>query len=46
MLDKNSFSIQNDFKLIGVSEEKLNIHPKHKLNIYNLSYHRKCYDYD
>ncbi|ASK29393.1 hypothetical protein CEY12_04435 [Chryseobacterium sp. T16E-39] len=46
MLDKGSFSIQDDFQLIGAENGKLIMHPEHKLNVSNLQYHRKTYGHN
>lgn len=45
MFDKGSFSIQDDLKLIGCESGFLLVHPKHKLNVLNLEYHRKSHGY-
>lgn len=46
MFDKGSFSINDDFKLIGDESGELNIHPKHNIDSANLKYHRKAHGYD
>jgi len=45
MLDKGTFSISDDFQLIGTLKGDLKLHPKHKLNILNLKYHRDSHGY-
>lgn len=46
MFDKGAFSITNNFSLIGEISGALYVHHKHKLQISNLEYHRKCHGYD
>lgn len=46
MFDKGSFSINNNFVLLGAVNGKLNLHSKHKLNKANLEYHRKSHGYN
>jgi putative restriction endonuclease len=46
MFDKGSFSILDDYNLIGNVEGVLIIHDKHKLDNENIQYHRKSHGYD
>ncbi len=46
LFDKGSFSISNNFDLIGEVIGKLNVHLKHTLNASNLEYHRKSHGYN
>ncbi len=41
MFDKGSFSIDDNFNLIGATTGQLMINPKHKINLDNLKYHRE-----
>lgn len=45
MFDKGTFSIQDDFTLLGNISGKLYVHPEHKLKLSNLSYHRMTHGY-
>lgn len=46
MLDKGAFSIQDDMSLIGCETGKLNLNPKHRLNLTNINYHRTIHGYE
>jgi putative restriction endonuclease len=46
MFDKGTFSILDNFNLIGNETGKLNVNEKHKLNKSNLEYHRKSHGYN
>ncbi|WP_159820299.1 YDG/SRA domain-containing protein [Colwellia sp. 20A7] len=46
MYDKGSFSIADNFELIGDESGQLFVHAKHKINLENLTYHRKCHGYN
>ncbi|MEM1260671.1 MAG: YDG/SRA domain-containing protein [Bacteroidota bacterium] len=46
MLDKGSFSILDNYELVGAETGQLNVHDKHKIDLENLSYHRKSHRYD
>ena len=46
LFDKGSFSILENFELIGNVKGKLNVRPNHKLNKLNLQYHRKSHGYN
>lgn len=46
MFDKGMFSIQDDLKLIGDINGKLIIHEKHKIDKFNLKYHRTSHGYN
>lgn len=46
MFDKGSFSIMDDFELIGEESGKLTVHRNHKINMENLKYHRETYGYN
>jgi len=45
LFDKGSFSILDNYNLIGSISGKLKVSPKHKLNKSNLGYHRKSHGY-
>jgi len=46
MFDKGSFSIRDDFRLIGTESGKLSQHSKHKIDASSLQYHREIHGYD
>lgn len=46
MFDKGTFSILDNFNLIGNETGKLNVNAKHKLNKSNIEYHRKSHGYN
>ncbi len=46
MFDKGSFSILENFQLTGCESGELIVHPKHKINVLNLEYHRKSHGYN
>ncbi len=46
MFDKGAFSIEDNLDLIGFESGSLKVHPKHKLNIDNLKYHRLSHGYN
>ena len=46
MFDKGSFSIFDNYDLLGVEYERLNVHPKHKIENANLNYHRESHGYN
>lgn len=46
MLDRGSFSINDNFEIIGAITGNLILHPKHLLNKLNLQYHRKSHGYN
>ena len=46
MFDRGTFSIQNDFNLIGEESGVLHVHEKHNIDEINLIYHRKSHGYD
>lgn len=46
MLDRGSFSIEDNFQLLGEVEGILRVHPKHQIKKDNLEYHRSCHGYD
>lgn len=46
MFDKGTFSIADNFSLLGDETGLLIVHPKHEINIDNLEYHRKSHGYD
>ncbi|WP_375750914.1 YDG/SRA domain-containing protein [Vibrio sp. HN007] len=46
MFDKGTFSVSDDFTLLGQEIGKLAVHPKHKINLENFRYHRSSHGYD
>lgn len=46
MLDKGTFSILDDYQLIGSENGKLTMDKNHKINISNLQYHRKAHGHE
>ncbi len=46
MFDKGTFTILDNFALIGSESGLLKLDPKHKLNKLNLKYHRKSHGYN
>lgn len=46
MFDKGSFSISDNYKLLGVESGELTVHPKHKIEKENLNYHRESHGYN
>lgn len=46
MFDRGTFSIQNNYELIGEETGLLHVHEKHKIDESNLIYHRKSHGYD
>lgn len=45
MFDKGTFSIADNFSLIGEETGALIVHPKHQISAENLKYHRECHGY-
>ena len=45
MFDKGVISISDDYKVIGVSDEKLKVHTSHKIDLNNLKYHRESHGF-
>lgn len=45
MFDKGSFAINDNLELIGAITGQLNIHQTHKINIWNIQYHRNSHGY-
>ena len=46
MFDKGSFSISDNYKLLGAESDELTVHPKHKIEKENLNYHRESHGYN
>ncbi|GAA5189969.1 YDG/SRA domain-containing protein [Ferrimonas gelatinilytica] len=46
MLDRGSFSIDDDFSLLGPISGKLRVNPHHDINEDNLKYHRQIHGYE
>lgn len=46
LLDKGCFSISDDMKLLGQASGYLILHPKHKLNLLNIQYHRLSHGFE
>jgi putative restriction endonuclease len=46
MFDKGTFSIADNFKLVGEENGHLTIHHKHNINKANLKYHREIHGYN
>ena len=46
MFDKGSFSISDNYDLLGVESGQLKVHLKHKIEKDNLVYHRKSHGYN
>jgi putative restriction endonuclease len=46
MLDKGSIAIDSNFRLLGDANGSIIIHPKHKICLENLSYHREVHGFD
>lgn len=46
MFDKGTFSIMDDFELLGDESGKLTVHPNHLINIENLKDHREIHGYN
>ena len=46
MFDKGSFSISDNYNLLGVESGQLNVHPKHKIEKKNLNYHRESHGFN
>ena len=46
MFDKGSFSISDNYKLLGAESGELTVHPKHKIEKENLNYHRESHGYN
>lgn len=45
MFDKGSFSIEDDFSVIGALSGAIYIHPEHRIDLDNLKYHRISHGY-
>ncbi|WP_285163956.1 YDG/SRA domain-containing protein [Shewanella goraebulensis] len=45
MFDRGSFSIDDDFNLLGGLSGRLTVHAEHKIKLVNLKYHRSCHGY-
>ena len=46
MFDRGTFSIKDNFELIGLETGRLKVLDKHKLNKENIKYHRICHGYE
>lgn len=46
MLDKGTFSISDEYKLLGEEKGKLYVHDKHQIELNHFKYHRECHGYD
>jgi putative restriction endonuclease len=46
MFDKGSFSISDNYNLLGAESGHLTVHPKHKIEKENLNYHRESHGYN
>jgi putative restriction endonuclease len=46
MFDKGSFSISDNYDLLGVESGQLKVHLRHKIEKDNLVYHRKSHGYN
>ena len=45
MFDKGAFSVCEDLTLTGSESGKLNVHPKHQIDLSNFAYHRGIHGY-
>ncbi|MGB2232718.1 MAG: YDG/SRA domain-containing protein [Flavobacteriaceae bacterium] len=46
MFDKGSFSISDNYNLLGAESGELTVHPKHNIEKENLNYHRESHGYN
>ena len=46
MFDKGSFSVQEDFSLVGAVGGSLKVDHRHHIDMENFDYHRSCHGYD
>lgn len=46
MFDKGSFSISDNYNLLGAESGHLTVHPKHKIEKENFNYHRESHGYN
>jgi len=46
MFDKGSFSISDNYELLGAESGQLAVHTQHKIDKENLNYHRGSHGYN